>query len=128
MDIPRTPKPSYRRHLRLTIYVASAVAVAMAITIALARLKPASPAANRNAVWIDTVKRGPMLRQVRGSGSLIPESVRVIAASSEGRIERVHVQPGVEVTAGTVLAELSNPELEQAAQDADFQVRAAEAD
>jgi HlyD family secretion protein len=128
MDVLRTPKSHYRRHLRLTIYVAAAVGLVLAITIALARLKPAAPAANRNAVWIDTVKRGPMLRQVRGSGSLIPESVRVIAASTEGRIERVLVQPGVEVTAGTVLAELSNPELEQAARDAEFQVRAGEAD
>ncbi|HEX5706160.1 MAG TPA: HlyD family efflux transporter periplasmic adaptor subunit, partial [Pyrinomonadaceae bacterium] len=82
----------------------------------------------RSTVLIDTVERGGMLRQVRGTGTLVPEDVRVIAASTEGRVERIHVQPGTEVGAGTVLIELVNPELQQSVVDIEYQIRAAEAD
>jgi HlyD family secretion protein len=128
MDIPRSNKAKSRRHLRKILLAFAVVAVVSLITFGVSRLKPAAPAVERSTVLIDTVKRGPMLRQVRGTGSLVPEDVRVIAASTEGRVERILVQPGTEVAAGTVLIELSNPELQQSALDIEYQLRAAEAD
>ena len=83
---------------------------------------------DRASVWIDTVKRGPMLRQVRGLGTLVPEDIRWIAASKEGRVETIVVRPGAHVQPDTVILELSSPELEQAARDAESQVKGAEAE
>ena len=100
----------------------------MAITIGLARLKPAAPSVDRSTVWVDTVKRGPMLRQVRGLGTLVPQQVRWIPAPTEGRVENILVQPGVQVTPGTVILEMVNLQLLQEAQDAEYQVKAIEAD
>ncbi len=105
------------------------VIVALAlVTFGVSRLKPAAPSVERGTVWVDTVKRGPMLRQVRGPGTLVPEEVRVVAAATEGRVERINVQPGTEVTAGTVLLELVNPTIAQEAIDAEYAQRAGEAD
>ena len=98
------------------------------VTLGVARLKPAAPTVERGTLLVDTVKRGQMLRQVRGNGTLVPEDVRVIAASTQGRVERILVQPGTEVNAGTLLIELSNPELQQSSVDTEYQLRAAEAD
>ncbi len=128
MDIKRPKSAARNRLVRKIIYVVVAVAAVSLITYAVSRLKPAAPGVERSTVWIDTVKRGGMLRQVRGLGTLVPEEVRVIAAATQGRVERVLVKPGTEVSAGTVLIELSNAELQQAVQDADYQVKAAEAD
>ncbi len=97
------------------------------ITVGLSRLKPAAPTVEKSTVWLDTVKRGEMLRQVRGNGTLVPEEIRWITASSPGRIERLPLLPGVTVTADTIIVELSNPELVQAALDAEAQVQSAEA-
>jgi len=83
---------------------------------------------DKSTVWVDTVKRGPMLRQVRGTGTLVPEDIRVIAASTQGRVERILVRPGTEVKAGSVIIELSNAELQQSSVDAEYQLRAAQAD
>jgi HlyD family secretion protein len=130
MDIPRQDKNKKKRNRRLRqiIFAAIGVAAIALITFGVSRLKPAAPSVERSTVWIDTVKRGPMLRQVRGPGTLVPEEVRVIAAATEGRVERILVQPGTEVSAGTVLLELINPTLAQEAQDAEFALRAGEAD
>jgi HlyD family secretion protein len=128
MDIPRSKKTARKRRLRKAGLAVVAVAAITAITVAVSRMKPAAPGVERSTVIIDTVKRGSMLRQVRGSGTLVPEDVRVIAASTEGRVERIHVQPGAEVGAGTVLIELINPELQQSVVDIEYQIRAAEAD
>lgn len=130
MDIPRQDKDKKKRNRRLRqIFLAAAGIIAIGlITLGVSRLKPAAPSIERSTVLIDTVKRGPMLRQVRGPGTLVPEQVRVIAAATEGRVESVLVQPGTEVTAGTVLLELVNPTLAQEAQDAEFALRAGEAD
>lgn len=111
----------------ILLIVLGLIAVSL-ITVGVARLKPAAPSVERATILTDTVKRGLMLRQVRGLGTLVPEEIRIIAASTEGRVERILVQPGAEVTAGTVLIELSNPELQQSSMDAEYQVRAAEAD
>lgn len=98
------------------------------ITLGVSRLRPAAPSLERSTALIETVKRGPMLRDVHGTGTLVAEDVRVIAASTVGRVERVLVHPGTAVNPGTVLVELSNPELQQSAVDAEYQLRAAEAD
>jgi RND family efflux transporter MFP subunit len=94
----------------------------------LSRLKPAAPSVERSTVWIDTVKRGPMLRQVRGLGTLVPEEIRWIPAVTEGRVDRILVLPGTAVKPDTVLLDLSNPQLQQEALDANWKLKAAEAD
>src|ERR687895_280796 len=130
MDIPRQDKNKKKRNRRLRqiIFAAVGIIAIALITYGVSRLKPAAPSVERSTVWIDTVKRGPMLRQVRGPGTLVPEEVRVVAAATEGRVERILVQPGTEVTAGTVLLELVNPTLAQEAIDAEYAQRAGEAD
>lgn len=98
------------------------------ITFGVSRLRPAAPTLERSTALIETVKRGPMLRDVHGTGTLVAEDIRIIAASTAGRVDRVLQHPGTEVSPGTVLLELSNPELQQSAVDADYQVKAAEAE
>src|ERR1044071_2546188 len=98
------------------------------ITVALSHLKPAVPSVDRSTVWIDTVKRGPMVREVRGLGTLVPEEIRWIPANTEGRVEKIVVRQGTEVKADTVILELSSTELEQAAKDAESRLKAAEAE
>jgi HlyD family secretion protein len=129
MDIVREGVVESKRRRRL-ILVASGVAVALLLTLGLSRLKPAAPTVEKSAVWIDTVKRGPMVRQVRGPGSLVPEAegIRVISAATDGRVERLLVQPGAVVKPDTMLLELSNPELQSDALDAEWQVKAAQAE
>jgi len=127
LDIARPSQAGRKRRLRI-VYAAAGVAVLLSVTIGLARLKPAAPTVERSAVWIDTVRRGPMLRQVRGLGTLVPEEVRWIPALSEGRVERILVQPGTPVEADSVILELSNPQLDLDALDAAWQLKAAEAE
>ena len=97
------------------------------ITLAVSRLKPAAPSVDRGTVWIDTVKRGPMIRQVRGSGTLIPEDIRWIPATTQGRVERILLRPGAEVKPDTVILEMSNPDLQQSVKDAQLAFQSAEA-
>ena len=98
------------------------------ITLGVSRLKPAAPSLERATALIETVKRGPMLRDVHGTGTLVAEDIRVIAASTAGRVERVLVHPGTPVNPRTILVELSNPELQQSVVDTEYQLRAAEAE
>lgn len=128
MDVPRGKSSARKRRVRVALYALVAIVAIAAITFGVSRMKPAAPSVERSTALIDTVKRGQMLRQVRGIGTLVPMDIRVIAAATEGRVERVFVQPGTEVTAGTVLIELSNPQLQQGTVDVEYQVRAAEAD
>ena len=104
--------------------VAAVVLSVAAVSVAVMRLKPAAPTVERGTVWTDTVKRGPMLRQVRGLGSLVPsqEAVRQIPAETEATVVRIHMLPGSRVTAGTILLEMSNPQTEQAAVDAEVPI------
>lgn len=126
MDVPR--KGAARKRLIRRITVGSIVLAAVPlITVGLSRLKPAAPTVERSTVWPDTVKRGPMVREVRGLGTLVPEEILWIPAITDGRVERILVRPGAAVKADTVLLVLKNPELEQAALDAEYQVKAAEA-
>jgi HlyD family secretion protein len=91
-------------------------------------MKPAAPTLDRSTAVIGVVKRGEMVREVKGNGTLVPQVTRWIPAPADGRVERILVQAGAEVSAGTVIVELSNPQLEQGAIDADFQVKTAQAD
>ena len=127
MDIPRTGEAQKRR-LRRSIFIVAGIAVISLVTIGLTRLEPAAPTVEKETVLTDTVKRGLMLRQVRGPGTLVPEDVRWISAPVEGRVERIPALPGVTVTADTVLLEMSDPEIQQSALEAEAQLKAAQAD
>src|SRR6184192_4957259 len=127
MDIPRPDVAARKRKRRIMIIAATIAGVVLA-TIALSRLKPAVPSIDRSTVWIDTVKRGPMVRQVRGLGTLVPEDIRWIPANTEGRVEKIMVWPGTHVESDAIILELTSPELEQAAHDAELQATAAEAE
>jgi HlyD family secretion protein len=126
MDIPR-PSAARQRRIRQIIYGAIALVAIVAVSVGLSRLKPAAPTVEKSTVWFDTVKRGPMVRQVRGLGVLVPEDIRWIPAATQGRIERIVIRPGAVVTPDTVIMELSDPTLQQAELDAASQLKAAEA-
>jgi HlyD family secretion protein len=126
VDIPRPDQARKRRRKRI-LYASLGLVAIVLVTLGLARLEPAAPTVERSAVLIDTVKRGELPRQVRGNGTLIPEEIRWIPAQNAGRIERIHVLPGTAVSADTVILELFNPELVQAAFDAEWALKAAEA-
>src|SRR5437868_9820972 len=127
MDIQR-PSNARAKKIKRIAYVTLAVLLCMGVTLALSRLKPAAPSVDGSTIWPDTVKRGPMLREVRGLGTLVPEEIRWIPANTEGRVEKIVVRPGTQVKADTVILELSSPELEQAAHDAGSKLKAAEAE
>jgi HlyD family secretion protein len=126
MDIPRESAKRQRRIRRIVYAVVGLVAIG-SVTYGLSRLKPAAPSVDKATVWIDTVKRGPMLLEVRGLGTLVPEEILWIPATSDGRVVR-RLLPGVHLKADTVILELKNPELEQQALDAEWQLKAAEAE
>lgn len=128
MDIKRPPKSKLKKKIRTAVMIVVGVATLGGITYGLTKLKPAAPTLDPSTAVIDTVKRGEMVRDVRGNGTLVPEVTRWVPAPAEGRVETLPLQAGVEVTADTVIAELSNPQMEQQATDAEFQVKAAEAD
>ncbi len=127
MDIARPDQSKAKRKKRI-IYGAVAALLLVAITVALSRLKPAAPTVERNLVWIDAVKQGQMLRQVRGLGTLVPEEIRWIAARTQGRVDKILLRPGARVTPDSVILMLANPDVEQAAANADSQLKAAEAE
>ena len=127
MDVKR-PQRKTRRRVKMAVYATLAVLAVALITYGLSRLPKAAPSVSRSTVLTDTVKRGQMLRNVRGLGTLIPEEIRQIAAPVEGRVEQKFVKPGETVGPGTVLVTLSNPTLEQAAVDVAYQIKSAEAD
>jgi HlyD family secretion protein len=127
MDVARVGVARTKK-IKRTIYVAIGLIAASAVTFGLSRLRPAAPEVERATVWIDIVKRGPMLLDVRGLGTLVPEESRIIPATRDGLIERLNVNVGDAVTANTILMELSNPDLLQTLIDAELQIRAAEAD
>ena len=124
MDIPIS-RPTRRTR---PLLLGGAALLLLGLVAGLARLKPAAPSADRQSILVGTVKRGPMVFQVRGTGTLQPVEVRWITSATAGRVERVAVLPGTAVKAGDVILELANPELQQATQDAEWQLKAAEAD
>ncbi len=123
MDIARPDLARKRRRKQVLLGTATLLAV-VAVTVVLARLEPAAPTVA--SPWMDVVKRGQMLRQVRGNGTLVPEQIQYVQADTGGQVERIFIQPGAAVNADTVVLELSNPELKQSAFDADWQARSAE--
>jgi len=126
MDIPRPDQARKRKIRRITYGIVALVLIA-GVSYGLSRLQPAAPTVD-SAVWTGTVKRGEMLRQMRGLGTLVPEEIRWIPAVTEGRVERILVRPGAVVAPDTVILELSNPELEREALDATLQLKAGDAD
>ncbi|MGD0989448.1 MAG: HlyD family efflux transporter periplasmic adaptor subunit [Candidatus Sulfotelmatobacter sp.] len=128
MDIARPEFKTLKRRRQIT-WTAIGVVCLAAVTAAVSRLKPAAPEVERSTVWTDTVKRGPMLRQVRGLGSLIPsqEFTRQIPAETDATIVQIRMLPGTIVAPDTILLDMSNPQVEQEAVDAKLQLKAAEA-
>jgi HlyD family secretion protein len=129
MDIAR-PEFKIQKRRRQLLLLGVVIVVVVAATIGVSRLKPAAPSVERGTVWTDTVKRGPMLRQVRGIGTLIPsqEAVRQIPAETEATVVRIRLLPGSLVKGDTILLEMSNPQAEQSALDSQLQLKAAEAE
>ena len=126
MDIARPDLLEKKKKKQLT-WIGIGVAAVVLLTLGVSRLKPAAPTVERATVVIDTVRRGEMVREVRGLGTLVPEDIRWIALQTEARVERRVLLPGTIVKPDSVILELSNPELENQAQEADSQARAAEA-
>src|SRR5437762_6284800 len=126
MDIAR-PSNARKKRIRQITWALVALAAVGLITLGLSRLKPAAPTVEMAVVWPDTVKRGPMVRQVRGLGTLVPEDIRWIPATTQGRVERIILRPGTAVKADNVILELSNPQVEQQLQDAQLKLQATEA-
>jgi HlyD family secretion protein len=128
MDIKRPPKSKIKKKIRNAVMIVIGIAAIGGITYGLTKLKPAAPTLDPSTAVIETVKRGEMVRDVRGNGTLVPELTRIVPAPADGRVERILLKAGVEVDPSTVIAELSNPQLEQQAADTDLQVKAAVAD
>jgi len=127
MDIAR-PSNARAKLIRRIILGGVAVLFIGGVSFGLTRLRPAAPAVDRATVWSDEVKRGPMLRDVRGLGTLVPEDIRWIPAQTDSRVERWVLRPGATVKPGSVIMELSDPTLQREALDAEFQLKGAEAD
>jgi HlyD family secretion protein len=126
MDVAR-PDLARKKRRRRIILSALALVTVGGLTVGVSQLSPAAPTVEKSSIWTDTVKRGEMLRQVRGNGTLVPEQIQFVQSETDGRVERIFVKPGAQVTAETVLMELSNAELKQAAFDAEYQLKAGEA-
>ena len=127
MDIPRPSQAKAKLRKRLIIGGVAALAL-IGITLLLARLKPAVPTVDRSLVWIDTVKRGPMTREVHGLGTLVPQDISWIPARTNAHVDRIVLNPGAAVEPDSVILVLSDPTVEQAAIDADSQLKSGEAD
>src|SRR6266436_4365422 len=126
MDIQR-PSTARAKKIKRIVYVTVAVLLCAGVTLALSRLKPAAPSVDASTIWPDTVKRGPMLREVRGLGTLVPEDIHWIPAQTAARVDKIVIRPGHIVTPDTIILQLSNPELQRDVLDAEFQLKAAEA-
>ena len=126
MDIAR-PSNAKKKRIKQAIYAGVGLLAVVLVSVGLSRLKPAAPTVERAVVWPAKVERGPMVRQVRGLGTLTPEDIRWIPATTQGRVEKIILRPGAQVKSGDVILELSNPQLEQQLQDAQLKLGAAEA-
>lgn len=126
MDIAR-PSNAKKKRIKQAIYAGVGLITVVLVSVGLSRLKPAAPTVERAVVWPARVERGPMVRQVRGLGTLTPEDIRWIPATTQGRVEKIILRPGTQVKHGDVILELTNPQLEQQLQDAQLKLGAAEA-
>jgi HlyD family secretion protein len=127
VDIARPSSVKTQKKIRRGIYIGVALLAIIVVSVGVSRLKPAAPGVDRATVWIDTVKRGPMVRQVRGSGTLVPEDIRWIPATTQGRVVTIILRPGAQVKPDTVILELSNPDLQQSVKDAQLAFQSAQA-
>src|SRR6202165_946991 len=127
MDIQR-PSNARAKKIRRIAYATVAVLLVGGVTFGLSRLRPASPTVDRATIWPDEVKRGPMLREVRGLGTLVPEEIRWIPAQTDSRVDRIVIRPGAIVKTDTIILELSDPQLQRDVLDAEYQLKGAEAD
>lgn len=125
MDIPRAPVNRGRKRI---LYGAIALVALVAMTLGLRSLKPAAPRVDRASIWIDSVQKGPLVIEVRGPGTLVPERIRYISAVTAGRVERRLAEPGQEVQPETVLLELSNPDVQLEALESERQLTVSQAD
>src|SRR5512139_179893 len=107
MDIAR-PDQRRRKRIRQAAWTTASLVAVLLITLGVSRLKPAAPSVDEGTLFIDTVKQGPMVRQVRGTGTLVPEDIRWIPAQTEGRVERIVLRPGAKVEPDSLILELSN--------------------
>jgi HlyD family secretion protein len=127
MDVKRDPKILRMKKIRRAIIGGLAIIAVIVISVAVAQLKPAAPGVSATTLWFGTVKRGPMVREVHGAGTLVPEEIRWIPATTSGRVENIILRPGAIVKPGTVILELSNPDLKSQATNAELQWKSAEA-
>jgi HlyD family secretion protein len=127
VDIARPESVIRKKKIRKIMMGVSALIVIIVISVAVSKIKPAAPSVDRATVWIDTVKRGEMLRQVRGSGTLVPEEIRWIPATTSGRVETIVLRPGAQVKPDTVILILSNPDLQQSVKEAQLAYQSAQA-
>jgi HlyD family secretion protein len=127
MDVQRDPAILKRKKQRRMLVGIGAVGVIIAVSVAVSQLEPAAPTVARGSVYMGTVKRGNMVREVRGAGTLVPEEIRQITTTATGRVSRLVLQAGASVKPGTVILELTNPDLRQQVTDADLAVKAAQA-
>jgi HlyD family secretion protein len=127
MDVPRGREVARRKTIRRIVFIAITIAAIPLITWGLSRLKPAAPSVDRGTVWIDAVKRGPMVREVRGLGTLVVEEFMWIPAEFDSRVEKINFLPGAKVHANDVVMALSNPQMQLDATDLEWQIKQAEA-
>lgn len=127
MDIQRPSNARARKIRRIAIGAVASILIA-GVMFGLARLRPAAPTVDRATIWPDEVKRGPMLREVRGLGTLVPEEIRWIPAQTDSRVDQIRIRPGAVVKPETVILELSDPQLQREALDAEYQLKATQAD
>ncbi|MGH9760270.1 MAG: RND transporter, partial [Blastocatellia bacterium] len=126
MDIQRKSS-ARKKNIRRAIYGLVVVIIVAGVTLGLSKLKPAAPNVDPATVWVDTVKRGNMVRDVRGLGTLVPEDIQWIPAFTEGRVDKLVHKPGDTVTTDTIVIELSNEQLQQELINAELSVKAAKA-
>jgi HlyD family secretion protein len=127
VDYARPESVVRQKKIKRVAWAVAGLTAILLITAGVSRLRPAAPSVERATVWPDVVKRGPMVRQVRGTGTLVPEDTRWIPATTAGRVERILLRSGAQVNPDTVIVELSNPELEQTVTEARLQVESAQA-
>lgn len=127
MDIIR-PEAKKKKRVRRIVYGVVGLCAIVVVTVALSRLKPAAPTVDRSTIWTDIVKRGPMLREVRGLGTLVPVTIQIIPAATDAQVEKRFILPGTPVKADSVILTMTNPELVQAELDAEYQLKGAEAE
>jgi HlyD family secretion protein len=127
MDIQR-PSNARAKKIRRILYAAIALVSVTGVTYGVTRLRPAAPAVDKATIWTDDVKRGPMIRDVRGIGTLVPIDIRWIPARTDSRVDRIILRPGAAVNPESVILELSDPTLQRETLDAEYQLKAAQAD